>query len=127
MAQAIGTRQRAGRDNGYNDTIGCIGPSIVQEDIAHGQQDPVIIKGIFYIVNLAALLISRNKMLSPIFDPLHRATQPQGRERSKDLLGIEHHNLRPEAATHIGSYHTYLVLWQAEHRRQAIADRNRPL
>ncbi len=93
VLQAIRTRQSAGSDNGHDDAIGRIGSGIMQKFIAYSQQYALIIKGIFYFVLLAALLVGGDEMFAPVLDPFDRPPQLDSREWRQNLLWIEHHDL----------------------------------
>src|SRR6185312_2537960 len=80
VLQAIGTRQCAGGDNGHDNAIGSIGAGIVQKFVAYGQQYALVIESIFYLVQLAALLVGGDEVFAPVLDPFDGSTQLDGRE-----------------------------------------------
>ena len=64
--------------------------------------------------SIFARMIGRQKMLATVFDPAHRAPQPQRRKRNQEVLGIEF-AAHAEAAAHVALDHLDRLLGQAEH------------
>ena len=81
----------------------------------------------FRVVHLPALLRRRVEVLLAIFGPLERPAETHRRPRQEQLLRIEHHDLRPEAAADERRDHLHLRLEQTQPLRQAVANRNRRL
>jgi hypothetical protein len=56
-----------------------------------------------------------DEALLPVLDPLEGAPQAHGRPRQEHLLGVEHHDLGPEAAADERGDDSNLGLEQAQH------------
>jgi hypothetical protein len=104
--------------------IGIVGAGVEQEVILHAEDPALSIQGQFRLMQLPTLMCRGEEMLQPVFDPLHRPVQVARSPGDQHLLRIEHHDLRPEAATDCRSDDAHLALGEAEHRGEAVADHN---
>ena len=80
-----------------------------------------------HLVDLRALLVDRGEMLLAVLGPFHRAAELHRRVGHEELVGVEEHDLRPEAAADVRSDHLDVRLRQPEQNREAAADRGRRL
>ena len=78
-------------------------------------------------MDLAALLVGGHQVLAPVLRPLDRPAEAERRPRDEDLFGIEEHDLRPEAAAHVGRDHLHLELRQPEDPCEPVLDGQRRL
>ena len=99
----IGQGDRGARSIGHIHASRRIGSVLVNQQSAQTQNAPVIVGGDLHVPELVALLGGGDEMLAAILDPLHRRLQAQRGEGDDGLFGIEH-QLRPEAAAHIGGH-----------------------
>ncbi len=84
---------------------------------AHAQEATVVVEGDVEIPILVALLDRGQKMLAPVFDPLDRPPQEQGRRRQCDLFRV-HDKLGAEAAADVGRDHTQLIFVKPQQHHQ---------
>ncbi len=68
-----------------------------------------------------------DEVLEAVLGPLDGPAEPHRRVRDQDLLGIEEHDLRAEAAPGVGRDDLHLELRQPEDPREAVLDRERRL
>ena len=94
----------------------------MQEAVAQGENVSLAVNRHLDVMDLTALLVGGDQMLAPVFDPLHRASQAQGRVGNEDLLRIEQHDLGAESPADIGRDHLDVELREPEHVREAVAD-----
>ncbi len=94
----------------------------MDEVIAQRQDSAGLVESHLDVVNLAAFLVGRDEMLAPVLHPLHRAPERDRGVRDEDLLGIEEHDLRPEAATDVGGHDFHGELGQSEESSEAVLD-----
>ena len=66
-------------------------------------------------------------MLGAILDPFDRPLQSYCQPGQQHLLGIEHHDLRAEAAPDERCHHPHLALGKLQYGGEAIADHHRRL
>ena len=80
------------------------------------------------VLDLAATLDRRHRVLAPLLDPHDRSPQPPGQREGEDLLGV-HVELRTEGAAHGRRDDAQLVLGQAardgEHDLEDVGDLRR--
>ena len=79
------------------------------------------------VMDLAALLVRTDEVLPAVLRPLHVATQSQRGIREEDLLRVEDHDLRAEAAADVGRLQVELIRGQAEQPAKAELERDRRL
>ena len=123
----VAAQQRALAVDRHREAIGHIGPGIVKKHILDAEDRAVTGQGDLGIVRLAALLGGGDEVLLAILDPLDRALELDRHPGDDDLLLVEHHDLRPEAAADEGRDDPDLVLGQPEHGGETVADRDRRL
>ena len=105
-------------------TVRIVRTGVEQKRIADAENLSVCGQRHFGVVHLSAFLRRREKVFLPIFRPLERPAEPDRRPRDDAFFGIEHHDLRPEAAADERCDHLDLRFEQAEHLRQTVANGN---
>ena len=111
----------------HGQPIGIVRAGVVQERVLDAEDAPVARERDLGVVDLRTLLRRGEEMLEPVFDPLDRAVEFFRRPGDHHLLGVEQHDLRPEAAADERRNHAHLPLVEAEHRGEPVAQEHRPL
>ena len=99
----------------------------MDEAVAERQDLARLVEAHFDVVDLAPLLVGGQQVLTPVLRPLHGPTERDRRVRDQDLLRIEEHDLRAEAAAHVRRHDFDAELGKAEEPRQAVLDGQRRL
>ena len=99
----------------------------MDEAIAQRQNPAGVVESDLDVVDLAALLVGCDEVLAPVLGPLHRAPERDRSVRDQDLLGIEQHDLRPEAAPDVRRHDVHSELGEPEEPGEAVLDRQRRL
>ena len=94
---------------------------------AQGEHAAGVVETDLDFVYLSPLVVDREEVLLPILGPLDRAAQPHRGEGHEQLVGVEQHDLRAEAAAHVRSDDLHAGFREAEQDRQAAANRCRRL
>jgi hypothetical protein len=94
----------------------------VEKNILNAQNPSLRIERHFGVVDLRALVGGGEEVLRAVLDPLHRPAELDRHPGNQHLLGVEHHDLRAEAAADEGRDDPHLALREPEHRREAVAD-----
>ena len=127
VRDVVRAEQRALGVDRNRQAVGIVGAGVEQERVAHAEDAPVARQRHFRVVQLAALLRRGVEVLLPILGPLDRPAEPHRRPGNQQLLRVEHHDLRPEAAADKRRDDADLRLEQAEACGQAVANRDRRL
>ena len=114
-------------DDRQDDPVGRVGAAVVDEVVVEREHPAVVVEADLDLVDLAALLVHRGEVLLPVLGPLDRTAELHRRVRDQQLVGVEEHDLRPEAAADVGRDDLDLRLGQPEQHREAAADRGRRL
>src|SRR6266704_4316705 len=101
VGHAIRTWHLRRGDDRQDDPVRGVGAAVVDEIVAEREQMPLGVEADLHLVDLAALLVDGGEMLLAVFGPLDRTPQPHRGERNEELVGVEEHDLRPEATTDI--------------------------
>ena len=86
----------------------------MDEVVAERQDATLVIEPNLDLVHLAALLVDRGEVFLAILGPLHGPAELHRGIRDEELVGIEEHDLRPEAPAHVGRDHLDVRLRQPE-------------
>ena len=97
-----------------------IGALIVKEFAVDGEQAALRIDCGAYVKMLLPRVIGGEQMLAPVFDPLHRPSQPQRGEADENVLGVEF-AAYAEAAADVAFVQMHRRGRAAEHARQRVA------
>ena len=111
----------------HREAVGIEGAAVVEKGVLQAENPAVGRQRQLGLVNLAALLGRGVEVFPPVLDPFHRPPQLPRQPGDDHLLGIEHHDLRPESATDERSHDTHLSFVETEHRGEAVANRDRCL
>ena len=99
----------------------------MDEVVIERQHATLVVVADVHLVHLAALLVDRGEMLLAVLGPFDRPAELHRRVRHEQLVGVEQHDLRPEASADIGRDDLYLGLGQPEQHGEPAADRGRRL
>ena len=123
----IGPEQGALAVDRHRQAVGIVGAGIVQEHVLDAEDAAVGGERHLGVVDLAALMGGGEEMLEPVLDPFDRPVELHRHPRQQHLLGIEHHDLRAEAAADERRDHPHLPLAQAQHAGEPVAQEHRRL
>ena len=122
VGDAVGARNLAGGDDRQDEPVRRVGAAVVDEVVAERQDATLVVEADLDLVHLAPLLVDRGEMLLAVLGPLHGPAELHRGVRDQKLVGIEEHDLRPEAATHIRRDHLHLRLRQSKQDGEAATD-----
>ena len=125
VGHPVGPRNLAGGDDWQDDAVRRVGAGVVNEIHAQRQDPAFIVEADLDFVHLTPLLVDSGEMLLPVLGPFDRPPQLHRGEGHQQLVRVEQHDLRPEAAPHVGSDHVDARFRQPEQHRQPAADRSR--
>ncbi len=127
VLDVVRAEQRALRVDRDGQPVRIVGAGVEQEHVLDAEDPSVTRQRHLRVVHLPALLRRRVEILLAIFGPFDRPAEPHRRPGHEQLLGVEHHDLRAEAAADKRRHDPDLRLQQPELRREAVANRNRRL
>ena len=107
---AVGTEQRALAVERHGEAVRVVRAGIVQEAIPKPEDGAILAQRDLRVVDLQALLRRRDEVLAAVAHPLDRPQQPQREPGDQHFFGVEHHDLRAEAAADERRHHPHLVL-----------------
>ena len=114
-------------DDRQDDAVGRVCAAVVDEVVAQRQHPTLGVETDLDLVHLSPLLVHGGEMLLAVLGPLDRPAELHRRVRDEELVGIEEHDLRPEAAAHVGRDDLDVRLGEAKQDGEAAADRGRRL
>ena len=106
---------------------GVYAPGVVTEPVAQAEDSPRRVAGNLHVVELAPLVARADEVLQAVLRPLDGPAEPHRRVGDQDLLGVEEHDLRAEAAAGVRDDDLHVELRQPEDPRQAVLDGERRL
>ena len=106
---------------------GRVGPGVVTEPVPEPEDPAGRVAGDLDVVELPALVAGADEVLEAVLGPLDGAAEPHRRVRDQDLLRVEEHDLRAEAAPGVRGDDLDLELRQPEDPRQTVLDGERRL
>ena len=127
VGHAIRPGHLGGGDDRQDDSVRRVGAAVVDEVDVEREDVPVAVEPDLDLVHLPALLIDRGEVLLAVLGPFDGPAELHRRERDQQLVGVEQHDLRSEAAAHVWSDDVYIRFGKTEEHGQAAPNRGRRL